>query len=310
MLKKFNLSTFLLTKGLEEIYYSITELNFLIENLSKYKFNGIVVINVEDFNEDYIVMMDEGLIVSVIFMGFEFEEIAPIILKNRYGEKNKVFVYTMPANYSEILRVFYKFENIIINNVIGSKRDWDNLISVLSKQNLTGLLNLSYNNQQYFILVKKGNLILRNEMLNNNNLITSFYYYKEILQEEILKNNRIVVNFFGIEDKKMEKIIEDNEKLHMGVKELEIKGISQLFLGPPTIRLSKLLLDEWYRIFQTIPKMIKIDGYNEKLNAKIEFDEKVEADSVYISDSLLKRIKIRNKSIDKGDKIIIVPQLE
>ena len=91
------------------------------------------MINVEDFNEDYVVMVDEGLIVSVVFMGFEFEEISPIILKNRYGEKNKITIYTMPSNYSDILRAFYRFENVIMNNVINNKKDMDNLLSILSK---------------------------------------------------------------------------------------------------------------------------------------------------------------------------------
>ncbi|MGB9638726.1 MAG: hypothetical protein ACP5RD_00430 [bacterium] len=310
MLKKINLSTFLLTKGVESVYYSINEINFLFENLSKYKFSGILLINIEDFNEEYLVMIDEGLIISVVFMSFEPEEIAPIVLKNRYGEKNKITVYTMPVNYSEILRAFYKFENIIMNNVINNKKDMDNLLSILSKQNITGVLNLIIKNQQYFILVKKGNLVLRNEMLNNANLITSFYYYKEIIYEKILNNDKVVVNVLGLDDKRIEKIIEENEKNHMGVKELEVKPFKTWGVGA-TIKLPKAIYEEWYKVFETPPKMIKIDGYNEKLNnVKVEFDDKVEIDTVQITESLLKRIKIRNKPIDKGDKIIIIPQFD
>ncbi|MCX7870062.1 MAG: hypothetical protein N2485_00565 [bacterium] len=311
MLGKINLATFLLTKGVEGIYYSIGEINFLFENLSKYKFSGIAVINVEDFNEEYVVMIDEGLIISVVFMGFEMEEISPIILKNRYGEKNKITVYTMPVNYSEVLRIFYKFENIIMNNIINTKKDMDNLLSILSKQNITGIMNLTFKNQQYFILIKRGNLVLRNEMLNNGNLITSFYYYKEILYQKLLNNNRIGINVLGLEDKKMEKIIEENEKIHMTVKELEVKTIRSWGVGGNVIKLSKVIFDEWYRVIGEPPKMIKIDGYNEKLTGvKVEFDDKLDSDSVIISESLLKRIKIRNKPIDKGDKIIIIPQFE
>lgn len=311
MLGKINLATFLLTKGVEGIYYSIGEINFLFENLSKYKFSGIAVINVEDFNEEYVVMIDEGLIISVVFMGFEMEEISPIILKNRYGEKNKITVYTMPVNYSEVLRIFYKFENIIMNNIINTKKDMDNLLSILSKQNITGIMNLTFKNQQYFILIKRGNLVLRNEMLNNGNLITSFYYYKEILYQKLLNNNRIGINVLGLEDKKMEKIIEENEKIHMIVKELEVKTIRSWGVGGNVIKLSKVIFDEWYRVIGEPPKMIKIDGYNEKLTGvKVEFDDKLDSDSVIISESLLKRIKIRNKPIDKGDKIIIIPQFE
>lgn len=311
MLGKINLATFLLTKGVEGIYYSIGEINFLFENLSKYKFSGIAVINVEDFNEEYVVMIDEGLIISVVFMGFEMEEISPIILKNRYGEKNKITVYTMPVNYSEVLRIFYKFENIIMNNIINTKKDMDSLLSILSKQNITGIMNLTFKNQQYFILIKRGNLVLRNEMLNNGNLITSFYYYKEILYQKLLNNNRIGINVLGLEDKKMEKIIEENEKIHMTVKELEVKTIRSWGVGGNVIKLSKVIFDEWYRVIGEPPKMIKIDGYNEKLTGvKVEFDDKLDSDSVIISESLLKRIKIRNKPIDKGDKIIIIPQFE
>jgi hypothetical protein len=312
MLKKINLSTFLLTKGLDASYYSVSEINFLFENLSKYKFSGIVVINVEDFNEDYAVMVDEGLIVGVVFMGFEFEEISPIVLKNRYGEKNKITVYTMPSNYSDILRAFYRFENVIMNNVINNKKDMDNLLSILSKQNITGIINFTLKDQQYYILIKKGNPFLRNELINNGNLITSFYYYKEIIYEKILLNNKIVVNVFGLEDKQLEKIIEENEKKHMVVKELEVKALRGI--APtitPTIKLSQIIYDEWYKVFELPPKMIKIDGYNEKLtNVKLDYDEKTEPDSVFLSESLIKRIKIRNKPIDKGDKIILIPQFE
>jgi molybdopterin converting factor small subunit len=310
MLKKINLSTFLLTKGVDASYYSVSEINFLFENLSKYKFSGIVVISVEDFNEDYAVMVDEGLIVSVVFMGFEFEEISPIVLKNRYGEKNKITVYTMPSNYSDILRAFYRFENIIMNNVINNKKDMDNLLSILSKQNITGIINFTLKDQQYYILIKKGNPVLRNELINNGNLITSFYYYKEIIYEKILGNNKIVISVLGLEDKQLEKIIEENEKKHMVVKELEVKALKGWGIAP-TIRLSKIIYEEWYKVFELPPKMIKIDGYNEKLgNVKVDFDEKIEPDSVFISESLIKRIKIRNKPIDKGDKIIIIPQFE
>jgi len=310
MLKKINLSTFLLTKGVDASYYSVSEINFLFENLSKYKFSGIVVINVEDFNEDYAVMVDEGLIVSVVFMGFEFEEISPIVLKNRYGEKNKITIYTMPSNYSDILRAFYRFENVIMNNVINNKKDIDNLLNILSKQNITGIINFTLKDQQYYILIKKGNPVLRNELINNGNLITSFYYYKEIIYERILGNNKIVISVLGLEDKQLEKIIEENEKNHMVVKELEVKALKGWGITT-TIRLSKIIYDEWYKVFELPPKMIKIDGYNEKLsNVKVEFDEKIEPDSVFISESLIKRIKIRNKPIDKGDKIIIIPQFE
>jgi len=312
MLKKINLSTFLLTKGVDASYYSVSEINFLFENLSKYKFSGIVVINIEDFNEDYAVMVDEGLIVSVVFMGFEFEEISPIVLKNRYGEKNKITVYTMPSNYSDILRAFYRFENVIMNNVINNKRDIDNLLSILSKQNITGIINFTLKDQQYYILIKKGNPFLRNELINNGNLITSFYYYKEIIYEKILLDNKIVVSVLGLEDKQLEKIIEENEKNHMLVKELEVKALRGIASTiAPTIRLSKIIYEEWYKVFELPPKMIKIDGYNEKLsNVKVEFDEKSDPDSVFISESLIKRIKIRGKPIDKGDKIIIIPQFE
>jgi len=310
MLKKINLSTFLLTKGIDASYYSISEINFLFENLSKYKFSGIVVINVEDFNEDYVVMVDEGLIVSVVFMGFEFEEISPIILKNRYGEKNKITIYTMPSNYSDILRAFYRFDNVIMNNVINNKKDMDNLLSILSKQNVTGIINFTLKDQQYYILIKKGNPFLRNELINNGNLITSFYYYKEIIYEKILLNNKIVVNVFGLEDKQLEKIIEENEKKHMVVKELEVKVLKRWSITP-TIRLSQIIYDEWYKVFELPPKIIKIDGYNEKLsNVKVEYDEKIEPDSVFLSESLIKRIKIRGKPIDKGDRIILIPQFE
>lgn len=310
MLKKINLATYLLTRGLEGIYYSVGEINFLFENLSKYKFSGIVLINVEDFNEEYIVMIDEGLIISVVFMSFEPEEIAPIVLKNRYGEKNRVTVYTMPVNYSEILRVFYKFENIIINKVINNKKDMDNLLSILSKQNITGLLNLVIKNQQYFILVKKGNLVLRNEMLNNANLLTSFYYYKEIIYEKVLSSDKVVVNVLGLDYKSIEKIIEENEKNHMVVKELEVRPLKTWGVGA-SIKLPKSIYEEWYKVFESPPRMIKIDGYREKLNnVKVEFDDKVEIDTVQITESLLKRIKVRNKSIDKGDKIIIIPQFD
>jgi len=310
MLKKINLSTFLLTKGVDASYYSVSEINFLFENLSKYKFSGIVVINVEDFNEDYAVMVDDGLIVSVVFMGFEFEEISPIVLKNRYGEKNKITIYTMPSNYSDILRAFYRFENVIMNNVINNKKDMDNLLSILSKQNITGIINFTLKDQQYYILIKKGNPFLRNELINNGNLITSFYYYKEIIYEKILGNNKIVINVFGLEDKRLEKIIEENEKNHMVVKELEVKALKGWWITQ-AIRLSKIIYEEWYKVFELPPKMIKIDGYNEKLsNVKVEFDEKIEPDSVFISESLIKRIKIRGKPIDKGDKIIIIPQFE
>jgi len=310
MLKKINLSTFLLTKGVDASYYSVSEINFLFENLSKYKFSGIVVVNVEDFNEDYAVMVDEGLIVGVVFMGFEFEEISPIVLKNRYGEKNKITIYTMPSNYSDILRAFYRFENVIMNNVINNKKDMDNLLSILSKQNITGIINFTLKDQQYYILIKKGNPFLRNELINNGNLITSFYYYKEIIYEKILGNNKIVINVFGLEDKRLEKIIEENEKNHMVVKELEVKAIKEWSINP-TIKISQIIYDEWYKVFELPPKMIKIDGYNEKLsNVKVEFDEKIEPDSVFISESLIKRIKIRGKPIDKGDKIIIIPQFE
>ncbi len=311
MLGKLNLATFLLTKGVEGLHYSVGEINFLFENLSKYKFSGIVVINVEDFNEEYIAMIDEGLIISVVFMGFEPEEITPIILRNRYGEKNKITVYTMPVNYSEVLRTFYKFENIIMNNVINNSKDMDNLLSILSKQNITGLMNLVFKNQQYFILIKKGNLILRNEMLNNGNLITSFYYYKEIIYQKLLTNNRVVINVLGLEDKKMEKIIEENEKIHMAVKELEVKALRSWGVGGNIIKIPKVIFDEWYKVIGEPPKMIKIDGYNEKLTGvKVEVDDKLEPDSVSISESLLKRIKIRNRPIEKGDKIIIIPQFE
>jgi hypothetical protein len=310
MLKKINLSTFLLTKGLEASYYSISEINFLFENLSKYKFSGIVVVNVEDFNEDYAVMVDEGLIVSVVFMGFEFEEISLSVLKNRYGEKNRITIYTMPSNYSDILRAFYRFDNVIMNNVINNKKDMDNLLNILSKQNITGIINFTLKDQQYYILIKKGNPVLRNELINNGNLITSFYYYKEIIYEKIMGNNKIVINVLGLEDKQLEKIIEENEKNHMVVKELEVKALKGWGITP-TIRLSKIIYEEWYKVFELPPKMIKIDGYNEKLsNVKVEFDEKIEPDSVFISESLIKRIKIRNKPIDKGDKIIIIPQFE
>jgi len=310
MLKKINLSTFLLTKGVDASYYSVSEINFLFENLSKYKFSGIVVINVEDFNEDYAVMVDEGLIVSVVFMGFEFEEISPIILKNRYGEKNKITIYTMPSNYSDILRAFYRFENVIMNNVINNKKDMDNLLSILSKQNITGIINFTLKDQQYYILIKKGNPVLRNELINNGNLITSFYYYKEIIYEKILGNNKIVISVLGLEDKQLEKIIEENEKNHMLVKELEVKVLKEWSITP-TIKISQIIYDEWYKVFELPPKMIKIDGYNEKLiNVKLKFDEKIEPDSVFLSESLIKRIKIRNKPIDKGDKIILIPQFE
>jgi hypothetical protein len=310
MLKKINLSTFLLTKGVDASYYSVSEINFLFENLSKYKFSGIVVINVEDFNEDYAVMVDEGLIVSVVFMAFEFEEISLSVLKNRYGEKNKITIYTMPSNYSDILRAFYRFENVIMNNVINNKKDIDNLLNILSKQNITGIINFTLKDQQYYILIKKGNPVLRNELINNGNLITSFYYYKEIIYEKILGNNKIVISVLGLEDKQLEKIIEENEKNHMVVKELEVKALKGWGITT-TIRLSKIIYEEWYKVFELPPKMIKIDGYNEKLsNVKVEFDEKIEPDSVFISESLIKRIKIRNKPIDKGDKIIIIPQFE
>ncbi len=205
----------------------------------------------------------------------------------------------------------YKFENIIMNNIINTKKDMDNLLSILSKQNITGIMNLTFKNQQYFILIKRGNLVLRNEMLNNGNLITSFYYYKEILYQKLLNNNRIGINVLGLEDKKMEKIIEENEKIHMTVKELEVKTIRSWGVGGNVIKLSKVIFDEWYRVIGEPPKMIKIDGYNEKLTGvKVEFDDKLDSDSVIISESLLKRIKIRNKPIDKGDKIIIIPQFE
>jgi hypothetical protein len=310
MLKKINLSTFLLTKGVGASYYSVSEINFLFENLSRYKFSGIVVVNVEDFNEDYVVMVDEGLIVSVVFMGFEFEEISPIVLKNRYGEKNKITIYTMPSSYSDILRAFYRFENVTMNNVINNKKDMDTLLSILAKQNITGIINFTLQNQQYYILIKKGNPVLRNELINNGNLITSFYYYKEIIYEKILGKNKMVVNVFGLEDKQLEKIIEENEKNHMVVKELEVKVLKGWGIAL-AIRLPKIIYDEWYKVFELPPKMIKIDGYNEKLsNVKVEFDEKIESDSVFISEVLIKRIKVRGRPIDKGDKIVIIPQFE
>jgi len=218
----------------------------------------------------------------------------------------------MPSNYSDILRAFYRFENVIMNNVINNKKDMDNLLSILSKQNITGIINFALKDQQYYILIKKGYPFLRNELINNGNLITSFYYYKEIIYEKILLNNKIVVNVFGLEDKQLEKIIEENEKKHMVVKELEVKALRGI--APtitPTIKLSQIIYDEWYKVFELPPKIIKIDGYNEKLsNVKLEYDEKIEPDSVFLSESLIKRIKIRNKPIDKGDKIILIPQFE
>jgi hypothetical protein len=96
----------------------------------------------------------------------------------------------------------------------------------------------------------------------------------------------------------------------MVVKELEVKPLKKWTITP-TIQISQIIYDEWYKVFELPPKMIKIDGYNEKLtNVKLDYDERIEPDSVFLSESLIKRIKIRGKPIDKGDKIILIPQFE
>lgn len=309
MIKNLSIKTFPLTRDINNSSYILLEFFVLLENLSKYKFSGYLEIKGSKYN--FIILIDEGIPVSYVDITNEPFEISPLIFKYRIEEEIKVITYTMPIGFSNILRGFYIFENQIMNNTINNYRDWEALLLKISKKNITGIIQIDALGKEYFLLVKSGNIFLRTDMINNNNLIVSSYFYNEVIIEKIKNNTKINVNVIGIDNKELEEHLKQNDIKHSLVREMEIKE-SRGVIGASII-ISPEIIENWIYTLQTNQLKLKIEGLEEKFLEKsrieIKKDPKLPTDVIFLPSSVISKIKIRDRKVVPGEKIVIYPEI-
>ncbi|MFN4219438.1 MAG: hypothetical protein ACK4GJ_00760 [bacterium] len=306
MLKSLPLKLFSLTRDINNSNYNILELFVLIENLSKYKYSGYI--EVKDSKQSFIILIDEGVVVSYVDVTDEPTEISPLIFKYRIEEEMKAVVYVLPPGFSTILRGFHFFENQVMNYVVNNTKDWESLLTKLIKKNITGILELNFQIESFQMLVKSGNLFLRPDIVNNNNLIISSFYYNEVILERIKNNSKFIVNVLGIDNKELEEKLKENDFKHSLVKEMEIRESKGIFGGNITI--STEIIEFWYSSLGTNSFLLKIEGLEGNISAQIRRDPKLPADVIEIPPNIIQKIKIRNRKALPGEKIAVYPEIK
>lgn len=306
MLKTLPIKVFPLTRDINNSNYILFEFFLLLENLSKYKYSGYI--EAKGSKNSFTIIMDEGLIVSYVDITDTPHEISNLVFKYRVEEEIKIITYTMPIGFSNILRGFYLFENQIMNYNLTNQRDWEALLLKLAKKNTTGIIEIEIQGQTYYMLIKSGNIFFRTDMLNNNNLIISSYYYNEIILKKIKNGSRCVINVTGIDNKELEEKIKENDIKHSLVRELEVREAKSLLSGN-AILLSQEVIDFWISTLQTTKIGIKIEGLEGNLNAQTKPDPKLPADVIQLPSNIIQRIKIRDRKIVSGEKIVVYPEI-
>lgn len=305
MLNSLPLKVFSLTRDINNSNYNIVELFVLIENLSKYKYSGYV--EVKDTKQSFIILIDEGMVVSYVDITDEPTEISHLLFKYRIEEEIKVSVYILPPGFSSILRGFHLFENHVMNYTVNNIKDWESLLTKLIKKNITGIMELNFQIESFQILIKSGNPFLRSDILNNNTLIISSFYYNEIILERIKNNSKLTVNVLGLDNKELEEKLKENDFKNSLVKELELRETKGFFGG--NISLSSDLVDFWYSALGTSSFILKIEGLEGNINVQIKKDPKLPADVIEIPPNIIQKIKIRNRKAIPGEKIIVYPEI-
>ncbi len=311
MIKTLPLKVFPLTRDVNNTSYNLIEFFLLLENLSKYKHSGYI--EVKDSRRSFVILIDEGMIVSYVDVTDEPVEISPLIFKFRIEEELKAIVYNMPMGFSSILRGFYLFENQIMNYNLTNYKDWESLLLKLIKKNTTGIVEIELSDQQYYLLIKSGNLFLRQDILNNNKLILSYPFYNDILLSKIKNNHKTIVNVLGIDNKELEEKLKENDLKHSLVRELELRqskpilGVGPLGMGPGTITIPEELDDYWKSVLQTKYRLV-IEGLEGEGKLELKKDPKIPSDTIYLSSDIIKKIKIRDRKIITGEKIIVYPE--
>lgn len=307
MLKAIPLKVFPLTRDINNSNYILFEFFLLLENLSKYKYSGYI--EVKGSKNSFIIIIDEGLIVSYVDTTDTPHEISNLIFKYRIEEEIKAITYTMPIGFSNILRGFYLFENQIMNYNLTNYRDWESLLLKLAKKNTTGIIEIEIQGQTYYMLIKSGNIFLRTDTLNNNNLIISSYYYNEVILKKIKNGARFIINVTGIDNKELEEKLKENDIKHSLVRELEVREAKFFGLSGNTISLSQEIIDFWVSTLQTTKIGVKIEGLEGNLNAQTKPDPKLPPDVIQLPSNIIQRIKIRDRKIMSGEKIIVYPEI-
>lgn len=306
MIKNLSLKVFPLIRDINNSSYTLLELLVLLENLSKYKFSGYL--EVKGTKNNFIILIDEGILVSYVDITNEPYEISYLVFKYRVEEEIKVITYSMPLGFSSILRGFYLFENQVMNYIVNNIKDWESLLLKLAKKNLTGIMQLEIVGKEYFLLIKSGNIFLRTDMINNNNLIVSSYFYNEIVLDKIKNNLRASVNVIGADNKEIEEKMKENDIKHSLVRELELRE-RKIPFGGNSISISPEIYDLWTSTLQTTQIVIKIEGLEEKVNVGLNKDPKLTADVIALPSSIVQKIRIRDRKVVNGEKIVVYPEI-
>ncbi|MCS7165787.1 MAG: hypothetical protein RMJ51_05915 [Candidatus Calescibacterium sp.] len=307
MLKALPLKPFPLTRDINNTFYLLVELIVLIENLSKYKYSGYL--EIKGSKNSFIVLIDEGMVVSYVDVTDNPIEISPLIFRYRVEEEIKVVTYTMPIGFSSILRGFYLFENQIMNYSVNGYKDWESFWLKLSKRNITGIMEINMMEQTYYLLVKSGNPFIRSDIINNNNLVISSYFYNEFIIQKIKNNAKCIVNVTGIDNKELEEKLKENDIKHSLVRELEVKekGWS---VGSREISISSEIVEFWTSTLQSTSIALKIEGLEGDIkNIQVKKDPKLPPDIILVPQSILQRIKIRDRRVVSGEKIVVYPEI-
>lgn len=306
MIKNLSLKVFPLIRDINNSSYTLLELLVLLENLSKYKFSGYL--EVKGTKNNFIILIDEGILVSYVDITNEPYEISYLVFKYRVEEEIKVITYSMPLGFSSILRGFYLFENQVMNYIVNNIKDWESLLLKLAKKNLTGIMQLEIVGKEYFLLIKSGNIFLRTDMINNNNLIVSSYFYNEIVLDKIKNNLRASINVIGADNKEIEEKMKENDIKHSLVRELELRE-RKIPFGGNSISISPEIYDLWTSTLQTTQIVIKIEGLEEKVNVGLNKDPKLTADVIALPSSIVQKIRIRDRKVVNGEKIVVYPEI-
>ncbi|MCX7758530.1 MAG: hypothetical protein N2169_02810 [bacterium] len=307
MIKSLPLKVFPLTRDINNISYILLELVVLLENLSKYKYSGYL--EIKGSKNNFIILIDEGMIVSYVDTTDTPTEISPLIFRYRVEDEIKVVSYTMPIGFSNILRGFYLFENQVMNYNLTNSKDWDSLLLKLTKKNITGIMEIELMGQTYYILLKCGNPFLRSDTINNNNFVISSYFYNEIILEKIKNNTRCIINVTGTDNKELEEKLKENDIKHSLVRELEVKENKSWTTGRDII-ISADVIDFWISALQTTSIALRIEGLEGDIkNIQVKKDSKLPPDVIQLPQNIVQRIKIRDRKIVSGEKIAVYPEI-
>lgn len=162
--------------------------------------------------------------------------------------------------------------------------------------------------KEYFLLIKSGNIFLRTDMINNNNLIVSSYFYNEIVLDKIKNNLRASINVIGADNKEIEEKMKENDIKHSLVRELELRE-RKIPFGGNSISISPEIYDLWTSTLQTTQIVIKIEGLEEKVNVGLNKDPKLTADVIALPSSIVQKIRIRDRKVVNGEKIVVYPEI-